>query len=422
MPEVRPRAAVIGAGVAGLTAAYILQRVYDVTLYEAEDRLGGHADTHEIAAPDGRPLSLDTGFIVHNTLTYPRLVRLLRELSIETRPTDMSMSVRCQGCGLEYAGSRGLSGLVPAPGTLARPRYAPMIARIPLFYRAARRLLATSAADSLTLGEFLRAGRYPRYFTGHFVIPLIAAVWSCSPAEALGYPAAYLFEFLDRHGMLSLRRAPGWRTITGGSREYVEQIAKRLTRIHAGQAVTSVRRDLDGVEVADVCGTRRRFARAVIATHPDQALRMLDPPTPAEREALGAFSYRTSAAALHTDASVLPRAGRARASWNYLLGDCGAAADQVHVSYHLNRLEGIGGGSDYIVTLNPLGQVAPQAILDRMWYAHPLYTPRSVAAQRRLPELNSPVLAFAGAYHGWGFHEDGCRSGAQAARALGVRW
>src|SRR5689334_23162756 len=194
MPEARPQAAVIGAGVAGLTAAYILQRSYDVTLYEADARLGGHADTHEVAAADGRPLALDTGFIVHNTLTYPRLTRLLRELGVETRPTDMSMSVRCQGCGLEYSGSGGLGGLVPAPGTLARPRYVPMLARIPLFYREARRLLATPAADSLTLGEFLLAGGYPRYFTGHFVVPLIAAVWSCSPAEALGYPAAYLFE------------------------------------------------------------------------------------------------------------------------------------------------------------------------------------------------------------------------------------
>jgi predicted NAD/FAD-binding protein len=247
-------------------------------------------------------------------------------------------------------------------------------------------------------------------------------VWSCSPAEALGYPAAYLFEFLDRHGMLSLRQMPGWRTITGGSREYVEKIAKRLTRIHAGQAVISVRRYPDGAEVTDVSGTRRRFARAVIATHPDQALRMLDRPTAAEREVLGAFRYRTSAVALHTDATVLPRAERARASWNYLLGDCGAAAEQVHVNYHLNRLEGVSGETDYIVTLNPLGQVAPQAILDRTSYAHPLYTPGSVAAQRRLPELNSPVLAFAGAYHGWGFHEDGCRSGVQAARALGVGW
>lgn len=422
MAEGRPQAAVIGAGVAGLTAAYILQRRCDVTLYEADVRLGGHADTHEVAAADGRPLALDTGFIVHNTLTYPHLIRLLRDLGIETRPTDMSMSVRCQGCGLEYAGSRGLSGLVPAPGALARPRYVRMLGRIPLFYRDARRLLATPAADSLTLGEFLRAGRYPRYFTSHFVVPLIAAVWSCSPAEALGYPASYLFEFLDRHGMLSLRRVPGWRTITGGSREYVEKVTKRLTRIYAGRAVTSVRRGLDGVEVADVSGTRHRFDRAVIATHPDQALGMLDPPTPAEREVLGAFSYRTSPVALHTDASVLPRAARARASWNYLLGDCGGIAEQVRVSYYLNRLEGVGGGTDYIVTLNPRGQVAQEAILDRMSYAHPLYTPRSVAAQRRLPELNSPVLAFAGAYHGWGFHEDGCRSGVQAARALGVRW
>ncbi len=418
----RPRAAVIGAGVAGLTAAHILQRDYDVTLYETAGRLGGHADTHEVIAPDGQAAALDTGFIVHNPATYPHLTRLFAKLGVETMPTEMSMSVRCQGCGLEYAGSLGVSGLLPSPGVLTRPSYGRLLATVPAFYRDARWLLAGAADDSLTLGEFLATGRYPRYFTGHFVIPLVAAVWSCSPGEALGYPAAYLFQFLDHHGMLSVRRSAGWRTVTGGSRNYVERIAKGLSEVRLGTAVAAVQRGRAGVEVTDSAGTSRAYRGAVVATHPDQALRLLSPPTPAEREVLGSFRYRSSAVALHNDAGVLPQSRRARASWNYLLGDCGGAAEQVHVSYYLNRLHRLPGPTDYVVTLNALDQVQPDTVIARMSYAHPLYTPRSVAAQRRLPGLNSPVLAFAGAYHGWGFHEDGCQSGVQAARALGVRW
>jgi predicted NAD/FAD-binding protein len=422
MELARPRAAVIGSGVAGLTAAHILQRSYDVTLYEADGRLGGHADTHEVAGPDGALIALDTGFIVHNERTYPQLVRLFAELGVDTQPTEMSMSVRCQGCGLEYAGSLGAGGLFPRPGNLVRPSYARLLACVPAFYRQARRLLGGPADDSLTLGEFLRAGHYPRYFTAHFVIPLVAAVWSCSPAEALGYPAAYLFRFLDHHDMLSVGRSTGWRTVTGGSRGYVDRIAKGLSEVRLGTAVRAVRRGPFGVEVTDTAGASRAYRGAVIATHPDQALRLLESPAPAEREVLGAFRYRTSAVALHTDAGLLPRAGRARASWNYLLGDCAGAAEQVHVSYYLNRLHRLAGPPDYLVTLNALDQIRPGSVIDRMSYAHPLYTPESVAAQRRLPDLNSPVLAYAGAYHGWGFHEDGCLAGVRAAAALGVRW
>jgi uncharacterized protein len=436
----RPRAAVIGAGVAGLTAAYLLQRECDVTLYEADDRLGGHADTHEIAAADGRLLALDTGFIVHNARSYPNLTRLFGELGVTTAATQMSMSVRCLGCGLEYAGSLGLRGLVPRAGVLVRPEYLRMLAAIPGFYRAARRLLGPAAgagtgpapgpaagtaagqATGLTLGDFLRQGGYRPYFVAHFVIPLVAAVWSCSPAEAFSYPAAYLFRFLDNHGILGVGRSPGWRTVDGGSRSYVDKIAKQLTTVHAGAGVRAVRRVQAGVEIIDQTGAAREFSRAVIATHPDQALRMLDPPSRAEQEVLGAFSYSASAVALHTDTALLPTARAARASWNYLLGDCAGAAEQVHVSYYLNRLQGLDEQTDYIVTLNTLDRVRPESVVARMDYAHPLYTLESVAAQHRLAGLNSAVLAFAGAYHGWGFHEDGCRSGVTAARALGARW
>jgi predicted NAD/FAD-binding protein len=408
--------------VAGLTAAYLLQRAYDVTLYEAEDRLGGHAHTHDIATGDGRLLALDTGFIVHNATTYPNLMRLFGELGVATRDTEMSMSVRCEGCGLEYAGSRGPLGLFPAASSLARPDYLAMLASIPLFYRDARRLLTGPGDDRLRLAEFLRFGGYRPYFIRHFVVPLVAAVWSCPPGEAMNYPARYLFEFLEHHGMLRVTRSPGWRTVTGGSRSYVEWVAKQLTSVACGVPVRAISRAGGGVEISDDGGGRQRFACAVVATHPDQALPLLESPTQAEREVLGAFRYTTSDVILHTDAGMLPRAPAARASWNYLLRDCSAIAEHVHVSYYLNRLQGLDEPADYLVTLNSADRVQPDDVLARMTYQHPVYDAWSVAAQRRLAELNTPVLAYAGAYHGWGFHEDGCRSGVLAARALGVRW
>jgi uncharacterized protein len=418
----RPQAAVIGAGVAGLTAAYLLQRAYDVTLYEAQDRLGGHAHTHDIAVGGGHLLALDSGFLVHNARTYPHLVRLFGELGVVTQDTEMSMSVSCEGCGLEYAGARGPRGLFPVAGSVARPEYLAALATVPRFYRDARRLLAAPAQDPVSLGGFLRQRGYRRYFVGHVVIPLVAAVWSCPPADALAYPARYLFEFLDHHGMLRLARSPGWRTVTGGSRCYVERIAKQLTTVTAGVPVRAIRRVTGGVAVHAEDGGARQFAAAVVATHPDEALRLLDAPTVAEREVLGAFRYTSSQVALHTDGALLPRAKAARASWNYLLRDCTATAAEVHVSYYLNRLQGLAEPTDYLVTLNALDRVRPGQVLARMTYGHPVYDQQSVAAQRRLPGLNTPVLAYAGAYHGWGFHEDGCRSGIQAARALGVEW
>lgn len=423
--QVRPRAAVVGSGVVGLTAAYLLQRRYDVTLYEAADRLGGHADTREVAAGGGRLLALDTGFLVHNTRTYPTLTRLFDELGVQTQESEMSLSVRCLGCGLEYAGSRGARGLAPRAGQLRRPEYLRMLAAVPRFYRAARRLLDTppgpAERDTVTLADFLRAGGYDPFFVGHFVLPLVASVWSCSPGEALAYPASYLFEFLDNHGVLSLARSASWRTVVGGSVSYVQRIAKQIPSVRTGTPVRALRR-AGGVEVTDEACETRRFDAAVVATHPDQALALLADPTRAERRVLGAFRYATSEVALHTDDSVLPRSPAVRSSWNYLLSDCAASADRVHVSYYLNRLQRLSEPADYIVTLNALDRVAAGRVIDQMTYQHPLYTAASVAAQRRLPELGSAVLAFAGAYHGWGFHEDGCRSAVAAARSLGVAW
>ncbi|MFD5813820.1 NAD(P)/FAD-dependent oxidoreductase [Streptomyces sp. NPDC127038] len=416
------RTAVIGAGVAGLTAAYVLSQERPVVLYEADDRLGGHAHTHDLTSSDGRLHRVDSGFIVHNHRTYPHLLRLFAELGVATQESEMSMSVRCEGCGLQYAGARGPAGLFARPASALRPAYLRMLTEVPAFHRAARRLLAEGGEDTLTLGEFIARERFSPYFTRHFMTPLVSAVWSCDTATARLYPAAYLFRFMDHHGMLSVGGSPRWRTVTGGSRSYVDRLAKELDAVHTSTPVRAVRRHADGVDITTEDGTTDSYGSVVIAVHPGQALRLLADPTGPEREVLGTFRYSRNTTLLHTDTTLLPGARGARASWNYLMPDCETDADRVRVSYDMNRLQRLDAPETYVVTLGGEDRVDPAQVLARMEYEHPVYTPESVAAQRRLPALNSPVTAYAGAYHGWGFHEDGCRSGVEAAAALGVAW
>jgi len=419
----RRRIAVIGSGVAGLTAAYVLQRQDDVTLYEAADRLGGHAHTHDLVDDTGRDVQVDTGFIVHNARTYPNLLRLFAELGVATQDSEMSMSISCAGCGLEYAGALGLSGLFAQGRNATNPRYLYMLTEVKRFHRRARNLLRQPAGShELTMDEFLAQGRFSRYFRLHFVTPLISAVWSCAPSVAGRYPARYLFSFLDNHGMLSVTGSPQWRTVTGGSARYVELAAKQLTAVLTSTPVRSVRRLASGVEIRDDADNVERFDAVVLATHPNQALAMLAEPTATEQSVLSAISYTVNPTLLHTDHSVLPRASKAHASWNYRLPSCDAGAETVHVSYDMNRLQRLDSSTHYLVTLNGDNDVAPDRVIDRMVYEHPIFTPDSVSAQERLSELNDGRLAYAGAYHGWGFHEDGCRSGVEAAASLGVPW
>ena len=412
--------AVIGSGVAGLTAAYMLSARDRVTLYEADTRIGGHAHTHFLDRGDGNIVGVDSAFLVHNDRTYPTLCRLFAELGIATQDTDMSMSVRADDSGLEYAGARGIGGLFPSWSSLVRPRYLGMLAEVKRFHRAATRLLEGEPDDELeTLGSFLDRHGFSRYFVEHFVKPLVAAVWSCAPGEATRYPARYLFVFLEHHGMLSVFGSPTWRTVSGGSANYVEAILTRLDEVKPGVAVRSVQRVPDGVLVTAQTGAPRLFDAAVIATHPDQALLMLDEPTAAERDVLGAMPYSTNRAQLHTDESVLPRHRRARASWNYLMTP---NSDNVLVTYDVTRLMRLAGPRRFLVTLGGQELIDPATVLAEMTYSHPLYTPESVAAQTLLPTLDDDRVVFAGAYHGWGFHEDGAASGLRAARRLGADW
>ncbi|MHB1787299.1 MAG: NAD(P)/FAD-dependent oxidoreductase [Acidimicrobiales bacterium] len=423
------RVAVIGSGVAGLAAAHLLQRSFDVTLFEADERLGGHAHTHEHASCDAGLVRVDSGFIVHNRVTYPNLVRLFNELRITTTPTRMSMSVRCEGCGLEYAGARGLGGIFAEAGSLRRLRFLRLLVEVRRFHRLARQWLAGDGVASLDTGQtpvrdFLRLGRFSPFFVTHYMTPVVSAVWSAGPADALEYPARYLFSFLANHGMLSVRGSHQWYTVVGGSHSYVDAVAKNLTEARTGQPVVAVTRRAggEGLDVTSAAGPTETFDKVVIATHPDAALRMLTRPTDRERRTLGAFRYSVNETILHQDPTILPRRPRARAAWNYLLPDCSASHDRVLVSYDMNRLQHLPTREPYVVTLNASDRIDPDRVIARMRYEHPVYTAESVAAQARLADLNDDRLAFAGAYHGWGFHEDGCRAGVAAAAALGVGW
>ena len=313
-----------------------------MTLFERDERLGGHANTVAVRAADGREVALDTGFIVHNQRTYPTLLRLFAELGIGTQDSDMSFGVRCEGCGLEYAGARGMHGrrahgraCSDAPATCA------CWSRSSVFTATPGRSCADPAADASRSTEFLRQGSYSRYFTDHFMLPLTGAVWSSSPATIRDFPARYLIRFFANHGMLTVTNSPQWRTVTGGSREYVARIAERLAdRVHVRHRRGRLDRARRRRRPCRVNGDHR-FDRVVIATHPDQALRMLaDRPRPSAR-CWAAFAYSSNQTVLHTDASLLPRAAGARASWNYLLDACSSEPAGVHVTYHLNRLQAL---------------------------------------------------------------------------------
>ena len=395
------RIAIVGSGISGLGAAHALSRVHDVEVFERDSRAGGHANT---VAHDG--LALDTGFLVHNVRNYPLLTRLFRELGVATHESDMSFSVSCSGCGLEYSGRRPFA----QPSNAARPPFLSLLWEVGRWLRTAR-----PEDDTQSLAEYLDVHGYSQRFRRHFLVPLTSALWSTAPGRALEFPAAYAIRFFDNHGMLGFGRFR-WRTVTGGSRRYVDAIAARLgDRLRLGQGVRSLRRSNDFVELR-VADAVERFDRVVVATHADQALGLLEDPTPEERRVLGAFAYTTNEAVLHTDASFLPRTRAARASWNYRLGDDGRAT----VTYHLNRLQALDAQRDYCLTLNE--QVPEEHVLQRFIYEHPLYTVGTLRAQAELRRLAGGRTHYAGAHFGNGFHEDGLASGIAVARALGVEW
>ena len=412
------RIAVIGSGIAGLASAWLLSRRYEVTLYEANDYLGGHTHTHDIEM-DGRHYAVDTGFIVHNPVHYPLLTQLLDELGVASQATTMSFSVHNAANGLEYNAS-SLDGLFCQRRNLLSPRFIGMVRDLFRFYRGAPALL--DGPDSgPTLGNWLAQHRYGAAFRDEHLVPMASALWSSPPEQILAFPARYLAQFMANHQMLQVTGRPEWRVVRGGSASYVRAMRERWD-VHErpGTPVRGIRRGALGATVT--CDdASERYDQVVLACHSDQALALLADAGEREQAILGAIPYQSNDVVLHTDATLLPRRRKAWAAWNaYLPREAGAPCT---VSYFMNLLQGIDSAVPFVVTLNRSEAIDPSRVLRRMRYHHPMYTHASVAAQRRKAEIQGVNRTwFAGAYWGWGFHEDGMRSAVEVAAALNVRW
>lgn len=412
------RVAVVGSGISGLSAAWLLSLHHDVTLYEKAGRLGGHAHTMIVDPGDG-PVAVDTGFIVFNPLNYPNLTALFGHLGVETAPSDMSFAVSLAGRDVEYGGG-SLAALFAQPRNLVRPRFLSMLRDLVRFYRTAPRALAAGLDETLTLGEFLKQHRFREPFIADHLLPMAGAIWSASPSALAAYPAAAFIRFFDNHGLLKFSDRPPWRTVTGGSRRYVEKLAQAYRgKIRLSTGVDSVSRQQGGVLVTS-SGETERYDRIVIAAHADEALAILSDPCDTERAALSAFSYTRNRTILHTDARLMPQRQRVWSSWNYLCGADRENGPNLCVTYWMNRLQPLATVHDLFVTLNPLIEPAPSRVLAEMTYEHPVFTRQALAAQRRLRALQGVRDTwFAGAYFGSGFHEDGLRAGLEAAESLG---
>lgn len=411
------RIAIIGSGISGLTCALRLSPHHDVTVFEAADRIGGHTHTHELEI-DGRSIAVDTGFIVFNDWTYPNFIALLRELEVPAQVSTMSFSVRCEKSGLEYNGT-SLNSLFAQRSNLFRPSFHRMIRDILRFNREAPAVLEQDP-DDLTLGAYLEQREYSRAFVEQYILPMGAAIWSAGEATMRAFPLRYFVRFFANHGMLSIDDRPVWRVVQGGSLRYVEALTQRLRRpIRLNAPVTQVRRHADRVELT-CSGRLERFDEVVLATHSDQALRLLADPTAAEREVLGAIRYQANDVVLHTDARLMPRRRLAWASWNYhILRDPG---QRVAVTYWMNLLQSLPVNTPVLVSLNRSDDIDPQLVLRQLVYHHPVYTREAVGAQARFAEVSGLTRThYCGAWWGYGFHEDGVVSGLRVASAILAR-
>ncbi|ALJ26697.1 amine oxidoreductase [Stenotrophomonas acidaminiphila] len=412
------RIAVVGSGIAGLASAWLLSQAHEVVLFEAADYLGGHTHTHDVSV-GGRQYAVDTGFIVHNPDHYPLLTRLLQTLDVPTQPTTMSFSVHNRRSGLEY-NATSLDALFCQRRNLLSLRFLGMVRDLFRFYRQAPALL-DGEGPGPGLGDWLQANGYGAAFRDEHLVPMASALWSSPPRQILQFPARYLVQFMANHQMLQVSGRPQWRVVRGGSARYVDALRARWT-VHERLScpVLAVRRHGDRVSVDSAAGSEA-FDQVVLACHSDQALALLADASDNEQAILGAIGYQPNEVVLHTDASVLPRRRKAWAAWNaFVPGDADAPCT---VSYCMNLLQGLDAPEPLVVTLNRSEAIDPARVLRRLAYQHPVYTPQSVAAQQRRAVIQGQNRTwFAGAYWGWGFHEDGMRSAVDVAAGLGVGW
>ncbi|MDP3257797.1 MAG: NAD(P)/FAD-dependent oxidoreductase [Bosea sp. (in: a-proteobacteria)] len=411
--------AVVGSGIAGLSAAWLLSQAHDVTLYEVAPRLGGHANTVDVRQTGGASVPVDTGFIVYNEATYPNFKALMAHLGVATKATEMSFAVSLDQGRLEYSGT-SLSGLFAQRRNLLSPRFWSMLGDLRRFYAQATQDALTQSAEHQSLGDYLDAGRYGVPFREDHLLPMAAAIWSAPCSEILSYPAAAFIRFHHNHGLLKLTHRPVWRTIVGGSRSYVEKLRAAFSGTVATRtAVRSLARTADGVALETAEGERRTFDHVVIAAHADQALAMLSDPSADEKALLGAFRYSRNRAVLHSDETLMPRRRSAWASWNHL-GDRTTPDAPCAVTYWMNRLQGLETEKPLFVTLNPPRDLAPGSVLRDEMYEHPIFDGPVLAAQARLWSLQGGRNTwFCGAHFGSGFHEDGLQAGLAVAEDLG---
>lgn len=412
------RIAVVGSGIAGMGAAWLLSRAHDVVLFEADQRLGGHTHTHQVHHED-QSYAIDSGFIVHNRENYPLLTRMFAELGVATQDTAMSFSVHDERSGLHYnAGS--LDGLFSQRRNLLSPRFWGMLRDIFRFYREAPALLDVQGAGP-TLEDYLETHRYGAMFIHDHLIPMASALWSSPSQRVLQFPAKYMVQFMANHCMLQVNGRPAWRVVSGGSQRYVDALASSWpVQVRLNTPVRRVVRHTEGVTLLTEHGPES-FDQVVLACHSDQALQLLQDASEREQAILGAITYQTNDTVLHTDRRLLPPDRRAWAAWNaHVPAD---PNDACTVSYCMNLLQGISSSEPFVVTLNRSAAIDPAKVIARMRYAHPEYTHASVAARARRHEINGvDRVWFCGAYWGWGFHEDGLRSAVDVAAALGVHW
>ncbi len=412
------RIAVVGSGIAGLSAAWMLSRDRHVTLFEAGDYLGGHSHTVDVTL-DGVTAPVDTAFLVHNRRTYPNLIALFDELGVATTDSDMSFSVRLEDPRLEWAGTN-LASVFAQARNLARPDFWRMLRDILRFNGESEYLLGLARTHGLSVGELLERCGYSEPFARWYLLPMAAAIWSSSKAGILDFPAETFLRFCRNHGLLQLRDRPQWRTVVGGSREYVRRLAAAIPDIRMGAAVRRIERRGDGVRVC-TDNTDEHFDEVVLGCHTDQSLAMLADASTEERRVLGAIRYQANRAVLHTDARFLPSRRRTWAAWNYHAGAHQAADRPVAVTYLLNKLQPLPFGRPLLLTLNPYIEPAADTVIDRYVYDHPVFDAGALHAQSRLGEIQGRRDTwFCGAWAGYGFHEDGLRSAQNVVRAMGT--